>query len=93
MSEEKNKAAMQAKEFIQKFFDMITDSNLSTIKKFVKNFKSEEKINDAFNHTKEGRGRMAIHFAAARGDKDIFNYVYDLTENKFVKDNEGTPFI
>ena len=41
----------------------------------------------------EGRGRKAIHFAAARADTEIFNFIHNLTDNKEETDEEGNTAI
>jgi hypothetical protein len=93
MSEEdKKKEAIRAREFIKVFFDLITHGTLNKIKSFLNGLHDDEKRKVALNDTKEGRGRYPIHFAAARGDQSIFNYIYDLTDDKNLTDDEGKFF-
>jgi len=72
---------------------LISKGTLKEIKKFLSKIPSTTSISDIINHTKEGRGRIAIHFAAARADKTIFEYIYDLTTDKTAKDEEGNTVL
>jgi hypothetical protein len=55
---------------------------LNEIKQTIKELESKNDYTDLINTTKEGRGRQAIHFAAARGDEKIFDYIYEMTSDK-----------
>lgn len=51
--------------------------------------KEKSTIKYILNNTSEGKGKKAIHFAASRGDLDIFKYLEKRGADIHALDNEN----
>ncbi len=80
----------KAKAFIQQFLSSVTDKSLPQLKLFLKNLEKDlataaegtllsqyTSVTEMLNHTVEGKGKAALHFACARGDLDIVRYLVE----------------
>ncbi|KAM3141457.1 hypothetical protein pb186bvf_006575 [Paramecium bursaria] len=74
----------QEQKFLKKYFESIAQLNLEDLKKFLAYVKEKRKdsedkekstIKYILNNTSEGKGKKAVHFAASRGDLEIFKYL------------------
>jgi ankyrin repeat protein len=99
-SKESNNFA-QAKKELQKVFTAVKEAPLDEIKKVLAEYgkiiePSDEKaaLITVMNDTKEGSGKTVLHFAAARGDLDIFKYLIENGGDYDIPDEEGnTPLL
>lgn len=59
---------------------------MKELKKFLTSLPDQS----AIDSTIEGRGRTAIHFAAARGDIPVFDLLFSMSKDQFKCDNDGS---
>eukprot|EP01016_Furgasonia_blochmanni_P022270 TRINITY_DN242_c0_g1_i4.p1 TRINITY_DN242_c0_g1~~TRINITY_DN242_c0_g1_i4.p1 ORF type:complete len:501 (+),score=156.77 TRINITY_DN242_c0_g1_i4:65-1567(+) len=83
-SNEKQGNYVEAKADMEKLFNDIMKSEIPTIKANIDALYNKLKAKDAdferrsiFNDFKEGKGRTVVHFAASRGNVQVFQYVLD----------------
>lgn len=85
---------MQQK-FVQEYFKNITELQADALKSYfqktvqehVKKEKEHYDIASLLNQTKEGNGKKALHFAASRGDVEIFKLL--LAEGADINAKDG----
>ncbi|KRX10942.1 Ankyrin repeat-containing domain [Pseudocohnilembus persalinus] len=90
------KEYVQNKEFVQKLFNTITDATVPKIVEYFrdleKKFEKEKKsttIKQILNEIKEGMEKTVIHFAAARGDINVFELLINEGADINIVDKEG----
>jgi ankyrin repeat protein len=80
---------MRHKIFIEKLFSYVTDYTLEALKKYMESLAAQisRKEGELSSYTdiksllcecREGKGKTVLHFAAARGDLQIFKYLLSL---------------
>ena len=87
--------------FVQEYFKNIAELNpealksflQKTVKEHVKKEKEQYDVATLLNQTKEGNGKKAIHFAASRGDLEIFKLLLSEGADINVKDGNLLLFI
>ena len=90
-SNEKNEAFQKEKEYMENLFKTITNKQLGEIKAFLHNDtkKNSRTMNNIIKETREGKGRNILHFAASRGDLEIFQYLLEEGGDPTLQDSEG----
>lgn len=95
----------QAKKFIQEYLSAVTDKPLPQLKLYLKSLEKQigqadapgfladcTSLTDLLNHTVEGKGKTALHFACARGDLEVVRLlVEDYKADIHIKDSEKYP--
>lgn len=83
------------KKQIEQYFTHITSDSLPDLNAYLTNFQQQNSLDslaDLLNSIKEGNDKKAIHFAAARGDLPVFQFLVQKGANP--KDLDGnTPSI
>lgn len=87
----------ETKKFIEGLFLTVSDLSLNEIKKYFEKLSKERAakndLTELLNSCREGKKKTILHFAAARGDIDIFKYILTLGLKLDAEDEEkNTPF-
>lgn len=102
MSEEnKKKGYLKMKKLLEDIIEAITNKSVSAIDKVLttkltelskdSDFNEFKTKKDLINNLKEGRNKNAIHFAAAKGDIQVMNYLLEQGgELDSIDDEENT---
>ena len=88
-SGKESKNFMAARKFMEELFKNVTDFTLASLKKFFEQLSAQiQRREDAvkgytdvktlLNECREAKGKTVLHFAAARGDIDVFDYLLSL---------------